>query len=438
MCRTHCWCRRRRTRSHDLGVPASDLKDGPLKVVISGHEICGLIHDLEVELKRRGHEVTTVAMTHRYFPYSYDYDQHSFPSSFFARKYGGEAVWRRAFQVLWEINRDWHKTLEARLRRNLVAGADLYVRVWGDLPFDDEVLESLEGSGTRVATLLMGSDVRDYNVFQQEFGISRWTFPAEYHAVPLEKKLHILRAHERYADAIFSVPDQMGLAIRPYHHLEVPLRLEKLTYNVPRRQIPRVVHAPSVPHVKGSDVIEGAFETLRAEGVEFDLISVRDVPHDELLKILSDADVLVDELIAHGPGWLSFEAMASGCAVATHYLEASPACFRPPVWSIDEHNIVDRLRTLLTNIGLRIELAEKGRRYVEQHNTIEHVVDNLLQKVEEGRDASHDYVPAYLTGAYVPKSEAEAGAINAANTSVSGEKWYCDHVAGKSHDGLVF
>jgi len=90
-------------------MPAGDLKQGPLKVVISGHEICGLIHDLEVELKRRGHEVTTVAMTHRYFPYSYDYDQHSFPISFFARKYGGEAVWRRAFQVLWEVNRDWHK-----------------------------------------------------------------------------------------------------------------------------------------------------------------------------------------------------------------------------------------------------------------------------------------------------------------------------------------
>jgi len=324
------------------------------------------------------------------------------------------------------------------LRRNLVAGADLYIRIWGDLPFDDEVLQSLEGSGTRVATLLMGSDVRDYDVFQQEYRISRWTFPAEYHAVSLEKKLHVLRTHERYADAIFSVPDQMGLAIRPYHHLEVPLRLEKLTYNVPRRQIPRVVHAPSVPHVKGSDVIESALETLRAEGVEFDLVSVRNVPHDELLQILSDADVLVDELIAHGPGWLSFEAMGSGCAVATHYLENSPECFRPPVWIIDEHNIVDRLRILLADTDLRIDLAEKGRRYVEQHNTIEHVVDNLLRKVEEGRDGSCDYVPAYLTGAYVPKNESEAEAINAANAPVAREKWYRDHVAGRSHDGLVF
>ena len=108
------------------------------------------------------------------------------------------------------------------------------------------------------------------------------------------------------------------------------------------------------------------------------------------------------------------------------------------MWSIDEHNIVDRLRTLLTDAGLRIDLAERGRRYVEQHNTIEHVVDDLLQKVTKGPDASHDYVPGYLTTSYMPRNDAEAGAINAGNASVAGEKWYRDHVAGNAHDGLVF
>ena len=416
----------------------SNLPILPLRVVISGHEICGLIHDLEVELERRGHDVVTVAMSHRFFPYSYDYDQHSFPISFMSRKFGLRPLWKKAFQALWEVNPDWHKSIDTRLRLGLVKGADVYIRVWGDLACDNEVLQALNGSRTRVASLMMGSDIRDWDVFQQQYGISSWTFPPVYHAVTLEKKLQILRTHERYADAIFSVPDQMGLALRPYHHLQVPLRLDMLTYNVPRRQVPRVVHAPSVPHVKGSDVIERALETLRCEGVEFELISVRDVPHEKLLEILTDADVLVDELIAHGPGWLSFEAMASGCAVATHYLEDSPECFRPPVWSIDEHNILSRLRTLLTDAALRIDLAEKGRRYVEEHNTVQHVVDELLRKVEMGRDASHDYVPGYLTTSYVPKNEAEAGVINAENVSVAGEKWYRDNVAGKSHDGLVF
>lgn len=409
-----------------------------MRVVISGHEICGLIHDLAQEFKRRGHTVVTVAMPHRLFRYTYDYDQYEFLISLLTRRFGFSALWKRALQVLWEIRKEWHKALELRSRTRLARFADLYIRVWGGIPFDREVLQAIDGGPTRVATLLMGSDVRDYDVYRREYGVTRWTFPAEYEAFALKHKLSNLRTHERYADAVFSVPDQMGLALRPYHHLQVPLRLEKFRHFVPGRATPRVVHSPSVPEVKGTDVIEAALQTLRGEGVAFELVSVRDVPHDEIPGILSDADVLVDELVLHGPGWLSFEAMASGCAVATRCIEQSPACFRPPVWRIDEHNIVDRLRTLLTDRELRVRLADEGRRYVEANNRIGHVVDRMLEKVEAGRDAAPDYVPTYLTTRYVPVNEEEAATINAASVGVAGEGWYRANVAGRDHDGLRF
>ncbi|MEJ7760621.1 MAG: glycosyltransferase [Gemmatimonadaceae bacterium] len=415
-----------------------DSRKGSLRVVISGHEICGLIHDLTEEFRRRGHSVTSVAMPHQFFSYSYDYDQYTFPTSFLSRWLGFNCVWRRIIQAVWETSQGLHNSIEAWLRQRLVRNADLYVRVWGDIPFDQEVFRTIEDSGTRVATMLMGSDVRDYDVFRQQYGIERWLFPPEYHSVPLAKKLQVLRTHERYADAIFSAPDQMGLALRPYHHLQIPLRLEEIEFRVPGRTVPKVVHIPSMPHVKGTDVIEDALERLRTQGIEFDLVSLRDVPHAEVLEVLADADVLVDELIGHGPGWLSFEAMGSGCAVATRYLEDSPACFRPPVWGIDEHSIVPRLHTLLTDRRLRVQLAEDGRRYVEANNGIEHVVDQLLEKLHAGRDAAPDYVPTYLTADYVPRDEAEAAVINAASTCVAGETWYRENVAGKSHDGLVF
>lgn len=406
--------------------------------MISGHEICGVIGDLADEFERRGHEVVTIAMGHRLFPRRYHYDQHDFPVSALSRLFGMKRLWRRIFQVLWEIDPRLHHAIEKKLRIRVVRGVSLYIRVWGKIPVDREVLVAVKGAGAGVATLLMGSDVRDYNVFRDQYGVTRWEFSQEYLSVPLVEKVQTLRIHERYADAIFSVPDQMGLALRPYHHLQVPLCLDKLVYAVPARAVPVVVHAPSVPHIKGTDVIEAALATLRQEGVAFELVSVRDAAHKELLRILTDADVLVDELIGHGPGWLSFEAMGSGCAVATRYLDSSPACFRPPVWSINEHNIVDRLRTLLTDRDLRIRLAEEGRRYVEKNNRIEHVVDGILERVEAGAMAMHDYVPTYLTTSYVPGSDAEAAAINAANTSVSHEAWYKSSVAGKRHDGLSF
>jgi hypothetical protein len=276
----------------------------------------------------------------------------------------------------------------------------------------------------------MGSDVRDYNVFKEQYRLDRWSFPIEYRTPPLEDKLRALRIHERYADAIFSVPDQMGLALRPYHHLQVPIRLEDMRFNIPGRDVPKVVHAPSAPAAKGTDVIEQALATLQAEGVEFEYVSLRDVPRADLLGILADADVLVDELIGHGPGWLAFEGMASGCAVATRHLEDSPPCFRPPVLSINEHTIIPRLRELLTDAGLRKSLAGKGRPYVEMNNQLPHIVDQVLQKVEAGRSATTDYLPQYLTTSYSPKSEAEVRSIKAANALVSGESWYRESVAG--------
>jgi len=409
-----------------------------MRIVISGHEICGLIHDLAEELERRGHVVVTVAMPHRFFPYSYDYEQHAFPASYLTRRFGNRAMWRRVFQILWEVQRSWHKAVELRLRIRLARSADLYVRVWADIPFDCEVFQAIDRGVTRVASLLMGSDVRDYDVFRRQFGITRWEFPLEYHAVQLDRKLRVLRTHERYADAVFSVPDQMGLALRPYHHLQVPLRLDKFTFRIPGRDVPIVVHAPSVPHVKGTDRILESLTSLRNEGIQFELLSIRDVPHAELLKVLAEADVLVDELVVHGPGWASFEAMASGCAVATRYLEESPPCFRPPVWSIDEDNIVDRLRVLLTDRDLRIRLAEQGRQYVEANNRIDHVVDELLRKSAGVDEADFDYMPDYLSTLYVPEDEEEAKVINSESRLVADQPWYVAHVAGRSHDGLVF
>lgn len=382
--------------------------------------------------------MVTVAMPHRLYRYSYDFDQYNFLVSLLARRFGLRVLWERALQVLWEIRKEWHKALELKPRIRLARSADLYVRIWGGIPFDREVLQAIEGGPTRVTTLLMGCDVRDHDVFRKEYVITHRTFPPVPWTFPLKVKLQNLRTHERYADAIFSVPDQMGLALRPYHHLHVPLHLEKFRYVVPGRAVPRVVHSPSVPQAKGTDIIEAALETLRGEGVAFELISVRDVPHEDLLSILSDADVVVDQLIFHGPAWLSFEAMASGCATATRYLEDSPACFRPPVWGINERNIVDRLRTLLTDRDLRLRLAEDGRSYVEAHNRIEHVVDRMLEKVEAGRGGVPDYVPTYLTTQYIPIDDKEAATINAETDLVSGETWYRDHVVGRTHDGLVF
>lgn len=410
----------------------------PLRILISGHEICGLIHDLAYELESRGHQVTTIAMAHRFFPYRYDYDQYRLAQSILSSRFRGSAFWSLALSQLWKVAPGQHKALEKRLRINLALSNDIYLRVWGMIPFDEEVLQAIHGTNVRVGTFFMGSDVRDHSVFVQQYGSAGIELPSEYQVPSLSSKLRALRVHERYADAIFSVPDQMGLALRPYHHLQVPLRLPDFNFNVPGRRIPRVVHAPSAPHVKGTDIIENALRVLRKEGLEFEFISIREMCHADVVRLLSEADVLVDELIFHGPGWLSFEAMASGCAVATRYLADSAASFRPPVWPVDSENLIPRLRELLSNQELRVRLGAEGRRYVEANNNVSSVTDSILTKVQRGADAKLDYFPDFLLKSYRPQTSEELQSINTMNALVDGESWYKDRIAGANHDGLVF
>jgi glycosyltransferase involved in cell wall biosynthesis len=52
------------------------------------------------------------------------------------------------------------------------------------------------------------------------------------------------------------------------------------------------------------------------------------ISNKEVRKLLTDADILLDELYMHGPGMIGIEAMASGCCVVAKYLEGSPLCFR--------------------------------------------------------------------------------------------------------------
>src|SRR4051812_29451061 len=106
-----------------------------MRVIISGHEICGLIHDLAGELSQRGHDVVTIAKAHQFYPYSYDYPQYDFLASVLASGTGGRRLWGFGLERLWEINRDWHRALEKRLRIRMTDSCDLYVRVWGNIPF---------------------------------------------------------------------------------------------------------------------------------------------------------------------------------------------------------------------------------------------------------------------------------------------------------------
>ena len=361
-----------------------------MNIVIQGVEICGVIAVLAEEMRAQGHSVVTIADHNPLYTKQYDHGL----SNFFDKS--DQSTFRnkrnRLSKAMSRVARPLSNRLSTSMRTKVCLKADLYLQVWSGWQGEYALLEQLSRRGVKIATMFMGSEVRYYPLFKKQYGEEDWVFPQQYGA-SRDEKLRRLQMHEKYADAIFSVPDQMGLATRPYHHIQVPINADDIDFNVPGRDRPLVVHAPTNRGVKGSEVIESALEQLRAEGVPFDYLPIDRIPHESLQNILSVADVLVDQVILHGPGWLGFEAMAAGCAGATRFLDSSPACFRPPVHSIDRRNIVGRLRELLTDQPRRCKLAVDGRRYVEANNSVSKVVENIIQCTLHSSASVKDYVP---------------------------------------------
>ena len=364
-----------------------------MKVLLNGFETCGLIRDLAGHLRQLGHQVTTIADRNVFYDGAYDYAQTDFLSHWFATKITKRTP-QWIFKVLWHAK--LYRPLESRIRTSLLKGCGLYLQVCGGVPYQRETLEKCRKLGIPSAVLLMGTDVRDYPTFVKQYDVGVWQIPEAYLKTSSSAKRRILQEVELFADAVFSVPDQMGLATKPYFHLQVPMSLEKFRPNISGRSIPKVLHAPSSSSIKGTKVIEATIERLQKEGIPLEYVRLSGVSNDQVIEVLADVDVVVDELILHGPGWLSFEAMASGCAVATRYLEDSPACFRPPVVSIDHHSIYEKLRLLLSNREMRVRLAEEGLEYVKK-NSITRVVNDIVQKAQRSSDFTPDYYPPQST-----------------------------------------
>jgi hypothetical protein len=203
---------------------------------------------------------------------------------------------------------------------------------------------------------------------------------------PLARPLRNLRRIERWADVIFSQPNQASLALRPYRHGNAPIDVTAYTPKVPGRKVPVVVHAPSHRGVKGTEQILAALDRLKQRGVKFKLHLIEKKTNLEVRAALEDADVCIDQIHLPLHGRLAVEAMAAGCAVA--------ACDRPllepiplgrPIFPLSFDDLDGPLERLLTDRPLRVRLGHEARAYAERFHDRVVVARTLIESL--GPDA---------------------------------------------------
>lgn len=394
------------------------------------------------ELRRRGHEVTTcVNDKHRFFA-DHHYD---IVSNYWADYLLGKKTDKAFGTPYGFLNKAALKlrtatpVFDGLISRKIFDKHDVFIFIWaGDyLMRHGKDLQVLRQKGKKIVSILVGSDVRDAHAFQQAFhtDVSKWP---DHYKKSYSHYNRVLRHAELYSDLVFSLPDQSVTGIRPYHHFPIPLDLSRYRFHWSDREVPVVVHAPSAPALKGTDVVLETFEKLKAEGLAFETKFIQNMKNTELVQLLTESDILVDELVLNGPGILSIEAMLSGCAVATHYYEGSPESFRPPVCNVSRDNVYEVTKKLITDKDYRRQLAYAGRAYAEKNNDVALIVTDILNKLQENTEP--EYQPLFFRDEFVlPQGETITAEDLELNRQVA-EKWmpdYEQHKASLRQRGLI-
>ncbi|MEV4774298.1 glycosyltransferase [Microbacterium sp. LWH12-1.2] len=103
------------------------------------------------------------------------------------------------------------------------------------------------------------------------------------------------------------------------HFLGVVIEPEKWANTAPllQRDRPRVVHAPTHPHVKGTPLIVPAAQKLHDEGL-IEFVQLDRTPNEEMAAVLASADIVLDQFRVGDYGVAACETMAAGRLVLAH------------------------------------------------------------------------------------------------------------------------
>ncbi|MEX1055624.1 MAG: hypothetical protein WED81_06310, partial [Rhodothermales bacterium] len=217
-----------------------------MRILVGTFEIGRMVHDLAEGFRRLGHHVDTVmAAVNPYFRdlhYNYGFSQ------------------TELGEVVSSLKEKPHlkDSKPMRVLNLLLSDYDVYVFIFASSLLPDNLdFPLLKSRGKKIISLFNGSDVRHWSAAEPVAEAYGYRIPSMCRTAPfnnLKVRLGNIRRAERFADAVFSLPFQSELAIRPYHHILLPVDLSLYEENIPARDVPVLVHAPSRRNFKGTEI----------------------------------------------------------------------------------------------------------------------------------------------------------------------------------------
>jgi hypothetical protein len=228
----------------------------------------------------------------------------------------------------------------------------------------------------RIVCVYHGSDARPPFLDAQIMATDRRVSIQRCAELTRAQKANVLLM-DSFADAVVDNPLSAHFherSIVNWHAIGVPsvVPLDGATPELPaNHQTIRILHSPSHPETKGTELIRRAIDGLRASGSPIEYAEVVGVPHETVLTEIGKSDFVVDQAFSDVPmAGFATEAAALGrpAIVGGFGGDAFRATIRPdqmpPVVYTDPNDLEGAIGRLVADRGLRRILGEEARQFV--------------------------------------------------------------------------
>lgn len=245
----------------------------------------------------------------------------------------------------------------------------------------------LRKSGLKIVCLFTGSDIRSLDLMLADSDSPRVESIADYIALgmnfsdrrelesSLKRRCGVVEA---YCDQVWNSPhDQKSYLSENSRVFHPFLPVESLN---PREEKfmdltrPIVLHAPSSPLIKGTQLVRAAIRMLHEAGYDFEYVELIERPHSEVLGALDRSHIVLNEFYSFVPGIFGLEALAKKNVLLTRAssrLDPSLPGAPDDAWVPTEPT---QIFMTLTNLMERksdwIEQARRGYSWVQNYGTV--------------------------------------------------------------------
>lgn len=143
-----------------------------------------------------------------------------------------------------------------------------------------------------------------------------------------------------------------------------------------------IVHSPSAPVAKGTKYVEAAIAELERRNVaNFTFRLLKNIPNELYQQYVSDADILVDQVIWGAYGIASVQALAVGKVVVCYLLPQRIEKYYGkdcPIVNANANDLADVLHDLVQDFEKRKAISRRSRAYYEQMHAPAVVAEKML------------------------------------------------------------